>query len=248
MKKEPLTCEQLNWPCQLNSEFKQRLLALARPGQGLVNLELFTGRCRLPGVIYFLRGRLHLYLATTQTRSFAGAVFGTGDWLGAMAVAGQNQTAYVVAEEAEPIEYLLFPTESLQALAQQEEELYKWLYFMVAEIQPKWLQASITSFHDIEARLTYSLLQLLAKNPPPRGVLPQVRIAQEQLAQLAGISRPRLNEVLKQLEAVGELELQRGCIRVLDLPALCRRLHCPVLSVSDLRQCEPLTALLNRPS
>lgn len=240
--------DSVRWPCVLSDELKQRLLGLSRLGRGLKGLGLENGGRRFPGVIYFLKGSIHLYITSAQERGFVGAVLGAGDWLGAMVVAGQNQTDFIVADEVDSIEYRLFPTEALLVLAQEHPELYQWLYFLAAEIQPKWLQASITSLQDKQTRLIYSLLQLLAKNPPPQGVLPQVRIAQEPLSHLAGISRPRLNEVLKQLEAAGELEILRGCIRVLDLPALCRRLRYPVLRICDPRQQEPLKSLLQRSS
>jgi DNA-binding GntR family transcriptional regulator len=53
----------------------------------------------------------------------------------------------------------------------------------------------------------------------------KIDISQKQLSQITGISRPRLNEVLKQLEAVGEISLERGSIHLIDIPALSLRTH-----------------------
>ncbi|MGH8524676.1 MAG: helix-turn-helix domain-containing protein [Gammaproteobacteria bacterium] len=48
-------------------------------------------------------------------------------------------------------------------------------------------------------------------------------MTQTQLADLAGGSRPSVNQVLQKLSASGSVNLTRGSIEVLDLPSLQRR-------------------------
>ncbi|MNT94427.1 Bacterial regulatory protein, gntR family [compost metagenome] len=47
-----------------------------------------------------------------------------------------------------------------------------------------------------------------------------MRIPQEQLAQMLGLSRQTVNHALRELEARGLLRLEYGGIELLDLPAL----------------------------
>ena len=79
----------------------------------------------------------------------------------------------------------------------------------------------------IEADRTPSPEQRVARNlaalvnpvlfPGVGGVL---RITQQELAYLVGLSRQRVNEALKALAAQGLLQIEYGGLRILDLPAL----------------------------
>ena len=46
------------------------------------------------------------------------------------------------------------------------------------------------------------------------------QVSQEEVTALAGVSRPRCNRVLRQLEEAGLLKLEYGGLTVLDLDAL----------------------------
>ena len=52
------------------------------------------------------------------------------------------------------------------------------------------------------------------------GVGEVLRITQQELAYLVGLSRQRVNEALKVLAAEGALAIEYGGLRILDLPAL----------------------------
>ena len=52
------------------------------------------------------------------------------------------------------------------------------------------------------------------------GVGEMLRITQQELAYLVGLSRQRVNEALKTLAAQGVLQIEYGGLRILDLGAL----------------------------
>jgi len=52
------------------------------------------------------------------------------------------------------------------------------------------------------------------------GVGDILRITQQELAYLVGLSRQRVNEALSALQAQGTLRVEYGGLRVLDLPGL----------------------------
>ncbi|MBP7567049.1 MAG: winged helix-turn-helix domain-containing protein, partial [Burkholderiaceae bacterium] len=52
------------------------------------------------------------------------------------------------------------------------------------------------------------------------GVGEVLRITQQELAYLVGLSRQRVNEALNALQAAGAIRIEYGGVRVLDLAAL----------------------------
>jgi CRP/FNR family transcriptional regulator, cyclic AMP receptor protein len=83
----------------------------------------------------------------------------------------------------------------------------------------------IDRLNDPDLRVARSLASLV--NPvlyPSVGEV--LRITQQELAYLVGLSRQRVNEALKALEAQGAIRVEYGGLRVLDLAAL-RNVHRP---------------------
>ena len=128
-------------------------------------------------------------------------------------------------DEIYPTIIICFPKEKIDRLAATNDEVYKWLYHCTLDVQKCWLQAQLCSLYDRECRIVFSLLDISKRLPSVKGSLLKIDISQKQLSQITGISRPRLNEVLKQLEAVGEISLERGSIHLIDIPALSLRTH-----------------------
>ena len=56
------------------------------------------------------------------------------------------------------------------------------------------------------------------------GVGEVLRITQQELAYLAGLSRQRVNEALRRLEAQGLIRVEYGGLRILDMDGLRRSL------------------------
>ena len=77
------------------------------------------------------------------------------------------------------------------------------------------------------------------------GVGDMLRITQQELAYLVGLSRQRVNEALTALEAQGTIRVEYGGLRILDLEAL--RSQC-VLAGSIGRMPEPSSARRPRPA
>jgi CRP-like cAMP-binding protein len=73
--------------------------------------------------------------------------------------------------------------------------------------------------NDPDARVARNLAALFNPVLFP-GVGQLLRITQQELAYLIGLSRQRVNQALRTLEAQGALRVEYGGIRVLDLPAL----------------------------
>jgi CRP/FNR family transcriptional regulator, cyclic AMP receptor protein len=74
----------------------------------------------------------------------------------------------------------------------------------------------------VEKRVCRRLLELAALYPSP-DEKPVIALTQETIAELAGAARATVNQVLRDEERRGTIELRRGKTRVLDLEALRRR-------------------------
>jgi CRP-like cAMP-binding protein len=70
-----------------------------------------------------------------------------------------------------------------------------------------------------DARLARSLAGMFNPHLYP-GIGPTLPISQEELAQLAGLSRQRVNQALKRLERAGLLRVDYGSVTVLSVEGL----------------------------
>ncbi|MGB5443985.1 MAG: Crp/Fnr family transcriptional regulator [Psychromonas sp.] len=207
------------WPCPLSNHLKVQLLAIAQSEKGAQRMIKNSGLC------YIKSGLACLYYASEQMNNTLGYVIGSGDWIGASTLMKKNKL-FLLSAELEPIEYLFFPTEKILRIAKAEMEIYKLLYHCMIHMQPIYLQSQLTSLHDKETRVVYMLLCLAQKKQTVNGAKTVINITQEQLCLATGISRPRINEVLKKFEKHQEIAIKRGKIYILDISALSNRLDC----------------------
>jgi CRP-like cAMP-binding protein len=82
----------------------------------------------------------------------------------------------------------------------------------------------IDRMNDPDTKVARSLAALFHPVLYP-GVGEVLRITQQELAYLVGLSRQRVNEALRSLAAEGLIRIEYGGLRVLDLPGLQRRLR-----------------------
>ena len=81
----------------------------------------------------------------------------------------------------------------------------------------------IDRLNNPDARVARSLASLFNPVLYP-GVGDVLRITQQELAYLVGLSRQRVNEALRALESQGSIRVEYGGVRVVDLPALRTRM------------------------
>ncbi len=82
----------------------------------------------------------------------------------------------------------------------------------------------IDRMNDPDARVARSLAALFHPLLYP-GVGTLLRITQQELGYLVGLSRQRVNEALHSLQALQLIRIEYGGLRVLDLEALRRHVH-----------------------
>ncbi|WP_324004215.1 Crp/Fnr family transcriptional regulator [Aeromonas hydrophila] len=207
------------WPCSLHPSTQASLLALAKP----FDCQRLTGS--LPGVLYVSSGCLVTYAANASISNSLGLIFGRGCWLGTQSI---HNPAYAPSERNEtllPTELLLFPRADIESLSEQEPEVFKFLFHIAQQVVRISLQMGSNTLFCLTTRIVYVLLELVAKNTAANTPVPSLNITQQRLSQITGISRPRVNEVLKELARTGEITIRRSELNITDMAALKARLH-----------------------
>ncbi|GAA4502524.1 Crp/Fnr family transcriptional regulator [Pseudaeromonas paramecii] len=221
---------QATWPGDIATSLQQALLAIARP------VDLLQQYNRLnppPGIFYLEQGAVLLAIPDGQMKRSIGMALGPGDWWGFHAFNPEVHQLFSLMEVLLPPVAWLLPKAEVEGLGRQQPEVYKWLFAIALQQHGVRLQLNLNSWHSLPQRVAYLLLHLGDRcgQDLPEGL--QLPISQQQLSLLAGISRPRLNEVLKQFELDGLLRLARGRILLLDLPGLRAPLQCLNLMFHD---------------
>lgn len=225
----------IRWPCDLPESLKSKLLELSERKQGVASLQFTERYAYIPGVFYVCQGTIGMCFSTLNMKTIVGGVLGQGDWVGAYSI-GKKLKYFSVAEEIEVLSMLLFPREKLLLLAESEPLVYKFLFYAGQQTQSIWMQALLSSIHNREQKLIYTLLELRARYSPIAGAIDCINISQNQLSTITGISRPRLNETLKQVESRGFISVQRNKIFILDFTALSHIIEPMNLMIRDPRK------------
>jgi len=151
------------------------------------------------------------------------AVLGPGDYFGEMAIvspAPRNSTVVALA----PVETMSLSREQLNELRKRyvavDEVLLGALAGEVRRLSHQLLEAM---YVPVDKRVPRRLLELAGLFDMGGHGPITVPLTQEDLAELAGTTRPSVNKVLKQAEQAGAVDLTRGRIIVKDRELLARR-------------------------
>ena len=187
-------------------------------------------------------GRLAVRVSTPDGATATLTVMSAGDSFGELALLGDHvRTATVVA--LEPGETLVLTRSAFDALRRShpgvERVLTEALARRIRELSAALLEAL---YEPVDRRVMARLVDLArtysAPSGPPSSARPPARpgaapaeprpvvvpITQDDLAGMAGTTRPTTNQVLQRLADEGVLTLGRGRIELRDVAALRRRL------------------------
>ncbi|WP_117234018.1 Crp/Fnr family transcriptional regulator [Vibrio maerlii] len=209
--------DSIQWPCPLSEDTKQALIDIAQTTDSLSHPNE-------QGVFYVLHGIAFVHFSPeTVVNTMNSAVIRRGIWVGSPE---QNKRIQVHShvEEVSPLQLVFFPHDKLNKLCEVNLEVYKFLYHSREAMTSSWLTSQLVTLFDKETRIVYTLTELAEYAQNIQGSVIRLELSQKQLSTITGISRPRLNEVLKNLESANELSLERGNIFINDLKRLKERL------------------------
>ncbi len=214
------------WFAGCEAELQEALCALGH-GLSLVDGELLFHRGQMSaGLCCVLGGALRVgRLKPDGTQSLL-ACIESGQWFGEISLLdGLPRTHDVCSDGCSRL--WLVPEAALVAWLEAHPRHWR----SIARLACAKLRQSFEVLEDIaslplEARLAKRLLQVVQGEggqdlTPPGTLQPRrLRLPQEQLALMMGVSRQTVNKALKSLEAQGHIALRYGGIELLDPQAL----------------------------
>jgi CRP/FNR family cyclic AMP-dependent transcriptional regulator len=177
-------------------------------------------------VHFVVEGRVIARRASEHGDRLAYAVMGTGQAFGelAMIVRGGRRTATV--EAVEPTVTLTLSFADFERLCRRHPEVSRLLLQLLAARVSRLTDALMEALHTpADLRVVRSLLAQCGRWAAGSPVT--VHLNQSDLAELAGVTRPTANRVLRRLESDGVLTLERGCVTVGDMSSLLRAARGP---------------------
>jgi CRP-like cAMP-binding protein len=170
-----------------------------------------------------VRGHLAVRMITAAGESTILTILGPGQVTGEMALLRRSalRTASVVALDA--VETRALHRHDFFRLCDEQPTVERLMIGLLASRVDRLSRHLVEALHvPVEQRLVRRLVETarLYDSGPDGVVLP---LTQQDMAQLAGTTRPTANAVLRDLENEGLLRLRRGQIQVTDLSRLTSR-------------------------
>jgi len=136
-------------------------------------------------------------------------------------IGGTRRSATVLAlEESET--FSIYQPEFERVRRQHAGVSDVLIRFLVSEVRMLNERLLEALYVPVERRVLRRLVELAELYPSADGV-PVITLTQEAIAELAGAARPTVNQVLREEEKRGTIELSRGKTRILDLVGLRKR-------------------------
>jgi CRP-like cAMP-binding protein len=223
----------VEWPIFADLSVDDRARVLAATTRRTYAREESIVQQGEPGGAFHLlaRGRVAIRVSTPDGEIVTLSVLGPGDFFGEQALLAprHQRTASVVA--LEDVETLAMDMARFDRLRHSTPSVEHFLVEVLAGQVRRLTDHLVEALHvPAEQRTVRRLLDLLRQygaGPPPW----TVPVTQEDLATMAGTTRPTANRVLRAMEEAGVLRLARGRIEVYDLGALRRRATTAIATV-----------------
>ena len=168
------------------------------------------------------KGRVAVRVSTPMGETVTLSLLGPGSSFGEQALLAADgiRSATVVALEA--VETLALQRRAFDELRAQHPEIERFLVQLLAA-QVRRLSGSLLEslYLPADARVLRRLLDAAALYDEGGPVI-TIPLTQEDLATMAGTTRPTANRALQQLEQAGHVALGRSRIEILDLAAVTR--------------------------
>ena len=208
----------------LTAEERRGVLAAGRRRRFARREVLFHRGDPGEAVHLIVSGTVAVYITTPTGSTAIFAVFGPGEAVGEMAlIEAGERTATAIAVEAS--ETLSLRRDQLDELRRRHPQIDRMLVaLLAARVRRQNADLVDAYFASAEKRVIRRLHGLAERTPEKDGVR-TIRLTQEDLAGLAGTTRPTANKVLRDLERTGAIALRRGRIEVSQLDLVAARLR-----------------------
>lgn len=205
------------WFAELPHEIRQTLVTIAE--QRDVKRGEFVWRQgeASDGLAIVLCGLLEDFVLAPNGRRSLTLIHGPGEWVGMVAaILNKPQRTSVVALES--MKLLFIPRARLDAVLTKQPELYRPFVALIAQR----IESAVAAMRDRplrgEQRLYHALIRLGASSGDGKECY--LALSQRVLADVSGLTRPRVAELIAGLKADGLVRTTYSGLQVLDLPGL----------------------------
>ena len=212
----------VDWPLlrSLSAAERTELLALARARAFGRDEVICSAGDRADALHLVARGRLAVSVSLPSGATAMLSVLGAGDYFGELALLRTSTRRTATVQALEPAVTLAIGGAAFRRLCEQRPRVERALTTLLADQVDSLSRHLLEALYEgLDARVHRRLAELVEtyRNGDGAVVLP---LTQAQLAELAGGTRPTVNQILRRLEARGVIVLGRGRVTVLDRAAL----------------------------
>ncbi|MCY9852572.1 Crp/Fnr family transcriptional regulator [Vibrio mediterranei] len=227
-----IAVEQLRWTTSLSPELSQELVSAAQR----ISIEdpaLASSSLINRGINFIESGTLAICIQTPNLKTANCLLVGQDGWFGNYIDPNASLLPFIFIE-IEPCSIIHFSDQRLRPICEKNAEIYKWFYSLTFESKEKWLQSQLIYSANITERIVYQLIDILAHMNTKESMV-EISVSQQQLSDMTGIARQRVNEVMKELERNHLVTLYRGKIRIDSPQRLAAYMDGIDLSIRDPR-------------
>jgi CRP/FNR family cyclic AMP-dependent transcriptional regulator len=172
-----------------------------------------------------MEGEVKIVLAGSDGQESILVVLGEGDFFGEMALFDSKPRSADAVAVSDTSTCVLHRDVFEQFVREHPEVAFPIFRALTARIRRTTHRLEDVMFLDLPTRVAKKLLQLASKHgvQTPRGVRIDIPISQQELAEMVGATRPRVNEQLRRLSKEGLIEVERQTILLLKPRDLRRR-------------------------
>jgi CRP/FNR family cyclic AMP-dependent transcriptional regulator len=216
----------VTWPllAPLSDVERDRVLQATRPRSYARGEVLFHEGDPGESLHLVRSGRLAVRVSIPSGDTATLSVLSEGDVFGELALLGESHERTATVLALEPSQTLTLSRADFLALRSEHPGVEQLLVQMLARRVDELSRSLLEALYVGVDRRAIRRLVALAESYRADGAGPVViPITQDDLAGMAGTTRPTVNQVLQRLASSGTLALGRGRIEILDLEALRRR-------------------------
>lgn len=208
----------IHWPCELSDEFKQTLLQMGMVQTRKQGYYHLTEDLTNDGLFYLLQGSVIILLRTSDFDHFTYKLLGKGDFLYYGKLMDYRLQESINADFLQATTFLKVTDAHLLELTSTQPEIFKLMFSILKQNTLPLVQKGILNQKfSIPIKVAFALLDVASKQVDINGATPMLTITQQQLANLADVTRPRVNAVLKEFASQGLIEIVRGKIYLLNV-------------------------------
>ncbi len=200
----------------------------------LKNIDLITGFFNFSGLCFVKKGRFTISLPQQNLETLYSYIVETNTWFGALTLMPIPHP-FLLINEIEEVELQYISKKRLTEIADNDPLIYKWLLNIAADNMPQWFQVPQIALSNKKLRVIFCLCTLLPLNNRVDSVV-EITASQQNISDICGLSRPRVNGVLKELEQQDLIEIHHKKIVITQAKVLFKHLDEANLSFYDPRE------------